>query len=172
MKKIISLITFVLVMTLTTLCFAENNFEADTRSIYSDIKSTSTAFDIGVNYINFKEKYGKLYQNYITYKSSYEVSDNIKETPDIVMQKRIVSNESDCFDVYMAVHELWRYDVSSNTTVISKIDWIWNEFPNLSVLHRDWLGGYNTKKAIWIVLDYRKDKENALLDSINERFEK
>jgi hypothetical protein len=174
MKKIIYLIILVLVISTSSICFADNSFESDSRAIYTELRNMGMNFDIGINYINFKNEFRKLYQDYNNYGDKYMSYAVIKstDTPDVVKDKNIYNNVTSCFDIYRATNVMWMDDVSSRSNAMSKINWIWNEFPELQTLHRDWLGGYDTKKVMWIVLGYRQARENTLLNSINERYSK
>ena len=174
MKKIIYIISLIMVILLSSVCFANDNFEADSRAMYTQLRHMGMNFDMGINYVNYKEAYRQLYYSYNDYAEKYieHSSSNFVNPSFDTAKMAIYRNVGSCFNIYKATNEIWSSDVSSRSNAMSKIDWIWNEFPELQTLHRDWLGGYDTKKVMWIVLGYRQARENTLLNSINERYSK
>lgn len=168
-----SLIILIVTIALSSICFAEG-FETDSRSMYTELRHMGMNFDIGINYIGFKDEFRKLYQSYNDYAEKYpnyglEV---IPSDPNGAAEKKIYDNVTSCFNIYKAVNLIWSDNISSHSYGMKKVGWMWDEFPALDVLHRDWLGSYDSNKAMRIILGYRAEKETNVLNSIDARYVK
>jgi hypothetical protein len=174
MRKAIYLITLILVIVFSSICFAADNFEADSRAMYTELRHMGMNFDMGINYVNYKEQFRKLYFSYNDYIDKYpkKSGTSLLDTPDEANERVIGNSIISCFRIYDAVNTLWEYDVTSRVTNIHKVDWIWNEFPELNNMHRDWLGGYDTKKVMWTILGDRHEREEKIEAALDKRYSK
>jgi hypothetical protein len=174
MKKIIYIISLILVISLSSICCAADSFETDSKAMYTELRHMGMNFDVGISYISFKDEFRHLYQSYSDYSDKYSnvLNATAQSTPDKKSEKAIYHNITSCFNIYNAVNTIWMYDVDSRSTNMKKVDWIWSEFPELNSMHRDWLGGYDTKKVMWTILGCRKDREYGIESEIDMRYQK
>jgi hypothetical protein len=176
MKKIISFISLVLVILSFNLCYAEeskDDFLIESQHVYSLLKDLGTNIDIGINYPSYKEEFRKAYVPYNNYiqKNLTMLLPSYSNDPE-KLDKDVCKNIAALAHVYKALDEVWYSYISTRSTDIKKISWIWNEFPELASLHRDWLGGYDTKAVMRIILETRPTREANAQSALDARSNK
>ena len=158
MIKRVGLLVIMLMIILGTNCWA-NSKVYDASEVFSNHHDIYLLIKMNTNYQKFSDANDKAYMSggrlTLKYKDDKDMHPVLKSLGQLSI-------------VYQAINAVWQQSNNSTRTDMPKDNVIWEAFPRLHSLKRNFWGNYDTKEVIMTIISYIPEREDTVIKELDK----